>query len=29
VFRDGHDSQLADVTGDVDSGYTASLAARV
>ncbi|HWO68731.1 MAG TPA: intradiol ring-cleavage dioxygenase [Umezawaea sp.] len=25
VFRDGHDTQLATVTGDVASGYTASL----
>jgi hypothetical protein len=24
-----HDSQLAEVTGDRDSGYTASLAVRV
>jgi protocatechuate 3,4-dioxygenase beta subunit len=29
VFRDGHDAQLADVTGDVDAGYTASLVVRV
>lgn len=25
VFRDGHDAQLATVTGDVDSGFTATL----
>ncbi|QFZ21732.1 dioxygenase family protein [Saccharothrix syringae] len=29
VFRDGHDEQLADVTGDVTSGYTAALTVRV
>jgi protocatechuate 3,4-dioxygenase beta subunit len=29
VFRDGHDDQLATVTGDVTSGYTAALTVRV
>ncbi|MBB5956965.1 protocatechuate 3,4-dioxygenase beta subunit [Saccharothrix tamanrassetensis] len=29
VFRDGHDEQLADVTGDVISGYTATLTVAV
>ncbi|MFJ6674958.1 intradiol ring-cleavage dioxygenase [Actinosynnema sp. NPDC091369] len=29
VFRDGHDEQLADVTGDVTTGYTAALIVRV
>ncbi|MFD0200216.1 MULTISPECIES: hypothetical protein [Saccharothrix] len=29
VFRDGHDEQLADVTGDVAGGYTASLTMTV
>jgi protocatechuate 3,4-dioxygenase beta subunit len=29
VFRDGHDDQLAAVTGDVTSGYTAALTVRV
>ena len=29
VFRDGHDSQLATVTGDVSSGYVATLAVPV
>jgi hypothetical protein len=29
VFSDGVDQQLADVSGDVDSGFTASLALTV
>ena len=29
VFSDGVDQQLADVNGDVDSGYTATLALAV
>ncbi|KOX21768.1 hypothetical protein ADK67_25845 [Saccharothrix sp. NRRL B-16348] len=29
VFRDGHDEQLATVTGDVDAGYTAALTLAV
>ncbi|WP_158842317.1 intradiol ring-cleavage dioxygenase [Saccharothrix deserti] len=29
VFSDGHDEQMADVTGDVNAGYTASLTVTV
>ena len=29
VFRDGHDHQLATITGDVDTGYTAALTVTV